>query len=648
MAPKRSKMPRLLPWPTTTLANINPIPPQVLPTCAPSSQSAAVSTYTESVGAGVTGIQSATNLAVCPPSLSQPGWGASEKYGITSPDYPHIEQRTVRSEPASSQPPSSSSSSAAGVSSVATVGGRRFQEVVYRRGSASTLSDLLISPVAQVGAFNHLMDNLVATTSRAPRASCLKMWLRLHHGLFGVESEPFPITQRSLIAVSSILFAANYRSGANYIARAKDRHRELGHQWTSDIQWAELKVNRAFARGSGTDRQSAPLDPTMVSTAIGSLPELPHGLHDPARCILIGSFFLLRELELAAARVGDLTLDMLKRTVTLRLPISKTDQGGAGTSRIWPCCCLGTITVPCAFCCMCCHVESLALKFGVRSTLTSFPLFPSCDGLPVTKAAVVLAIEAMAVHLGLPLLDTLGRRAFGGHSLRVSGAQYLASRGLSLAIICAMGRWGSSAVLRYIGQTASAASLAPHISALLRGESGCGGGSEAIPWNRPRFLRAPCEQAAALDGFELSLSDVSVAIDKLNRNLNMVSATADFIHTHEQNPSLVLNSVSDVVHFIKGNSTNSGTPLSWTTRCGVPFQHKFNFGFIGETERHKHKTCSSCFTSRVSEFADTTAAPPQTIAALPVEEAVCLGSSSSESIDSEPEGPTGAPHPHCR
>lgn len=71
-------MPRLLPWPTTTLANINPIPPQVLPTCAPSSQSAAVSTYTESVGAGVTGIQSATNLAVCPPSLSQPGWGASE------------------------------------------------------------------------------------------------------------------------------------------------------------------------------------------------------------------------------------------------------------------------------------------------------------------------------------------------------------------------------------------------------------------------------------------------------------------------------------------------------------------------------------------------------------------------------------------
>jgi hypothetical protein len=523
----------------------------------------------------------------------------------------------------------------------ACVGGRRFQEVVYRRSSASTLSDLLASPTAQAGAYNLLVNNLVATTSRAPRASWLKMWLRLHHGLFGVGSEPFPVTQHSLIAVSSILFAANYRSGPNYIARAKDKHRELGHLWTSDLQWAERKVNRAFARGSGADRQSAPLDPTMVSTAIGLLPVLPQGLHDPARCILIGSFFLLREMELAAARVGDLTLDLVKRTVTLRLPISKTDQGGAGTSRVWPCCCLGTSAVPCAFCCMRCHVESLALKFGDRSTVTSFPLFPSCDGATVTKAAVVLAIEAMADHLGLPLSDPLGRRAFGGHSLRVSGAQYLASRGLSLAIICAMGRWGSSAVLRYIGQAASAASLAPHVCALLRGEPGSGGGSDAMPWNSPRFLQAPREQAASVEGSVPSLSGVSVAIDKLNRDLNMVSAAADFIRTHVHNPTLVLNSVSDVVHFIQGQSSNSGTPLSWTTRCGVPFQHKFNFGFICETERSKHKTCPRCFTSRVSEFADNTAVPPpRTTAALPVEEAICLGSSSSESSDSESESPT--------
>eukprot|EP00971_Amphidinium_carterae_P236106 4685690-Amphidinium_carterae.1 len=65
---------------------------------------------------------------------------------------------------------------------------------------------------------------------------------------------------------------------------------------------------------------------------------------------------------------------------------------------------------------------------------SSFPLFPAADGTEVAKAAVVLAIETVAEALGLPLYTAGGQRRFGGHSMRVTGAQFLAQRGLDLSI----------------------------------------------------------------------------------------------------------------------------------------------------------------------------------------------------------------------
>eukprot|EP00971_Amphidinium_carterae_P051022 1004536-Amphidinium_carterae.1 len=40
---------------------------------------------------------------------------------------------------------------------------------------------------------------------------------------------------------------------------------------------------------------------------------------------------------------------------------------------------------------------------------------------------------------------------FGGHSWRVSGARFFAAMGVDMAVIKALGRWGSSTVERYIG-----------------------------------------------------------------------------------------------------------------------------------------------------------------------------------------------------
>ena len=68
------------------------------------------------------------------------------------------------------------------------------------------------------------------------------------------------------------------------------------------------------------------------------------------------------------------------------------------------------------------------------------PLFPHVLGQIVDKNAVVSTIEAVAMKLNLPLTSDLGQRLYGGHSLRVGGAQHLAAVGVPLLTIQLLAR----------------------------------------------------------------------------------------------------------------------------------------------------------------------------------------------------------------
>lgn len=73
----------------------------------------------------------------------------------------------------------------------------------------------------------------------------------------------------------------------------------------------------------------------------------------------------------------------------------------------------------------------------------------------MTKAQSISAFRDMASAAGEPLLDKTGpcpRQRFGGHVLRVTGAQFLSRMQVDSATIMLLGRWGSHAVLRYLQQ----------------------------------------------------------------------------------------------------------------------------------------------------------------------------------------------------
>ena len=189
---------------------------------------------------------------------------------------------------------------------------------------------------------------------------------------------------------------------------------------------------------------------------------------------------MLREVELSLARIHHLSfsrgpLGFLE--VTWLLPASKMDPGAVGISRAHGCSC-GTCVLGAPPASLDDSASSLPLSltlcptraaarqvlhaqelrsllstsdpFGPWSLQGEFPLFPTLAGLTLDKVAVVGTVVEAARGLGIPHTDPDGRERFGGHSLRVGGAQSLSRAGIESRDIALLARWGSSTVLEYI------------------------------------------------------------------------------------------------------------------------------------------------------------------------------------------------------
>ena len=66
------------------------------------------------------------------------------------------------------------------------------------------------------------------------------------------------------------------------------------------------------------------------------------------------------------------------------------------------------------------------------------------------KASVAEVVEEIASRLNLPLMADDGRKAFGAHVYRVSGARHLAYRGLELRINALLARRQCEIVFHYV------------------------------------------------------------------------------------------------------------------------------------------------------------------------------------------------------
>ena len=227
-----------------------------------------------------------------------------------------------------------------------------------------------------------------------------------------------------------------------------------GHPWSLLLETSFRKAKRSVLRGIGPGVQAVSLDLELVVALdvddLLNTPAMPLNLID---VFVVHSFFMLREVEASFLKWRHVAVDQSAGTLTLALPISKSDPQAHGCRRSWGCVCpalsssSSSSVSPCAFHSFLRHHDALA-SLGVAWISPDSPLFPDAHGRHCTKAGVVQGYRALGIAIAAKPLK--GQGEVGGHTARVTGARYLAALGIELAIIQLMARHASACIMDYV------------------------------------------------------------------------------------------------------------------------------------------------------------------------------------------------------
>ena len=407
------------------------------------------------------------------------------------------------------------------------------------------------------------MKDLAAPGSRATVESHWSTWTAFHEGWFGRQVPVLPLTTAKIFAVAACFKDGGHRAFRSFAGKAREVHILEGHPWDEELDLARRKASLSVLRGLGVARQSAPFDIVLAlnvckENKVIFPPGAPVGW---SNLITMATFFIMRELEVAAALASHIQIDNEISKVTLRLPISKTDSRAAGCSRSWDCLCPSSgRRVDCPFHAATDQLQLLKEKFGEVLPQT-LPLFPTIDGDTVAKAVIVETLERTVAATGAKIVSENGGRLLGGHSFRVSGAQRLAALGVEVAKIMIMARWAGESVLRYV-QEAPLETLPKEVIALEEQR------------NLVTTLRALRKEVHELS---TKVVDTEAAGEVKVKNLEarIASVSADMVQRVVAEPDRIIiarvaRRYKYKVHTAFGNDFQA-PPADWKTKCGRSF-----------------------------------------------------------------------------
>ena len=273
---------------------------------------------------------------------------------------------------------------------------------------------------------------------------------------FDEAPEVLPLSPQKIRVVGAVLKEADYRSTKNYMSAVKKTHVGTGFKWDEQLELAAANFNRSTTRGLGPVRQSEPLPYERVAACDLNTDLVGHERFpaDASAVFVLATLFLLREIEVAAARFTDMTFNDADLEVRLYLSVSKNDPTAKGTTRPWMCICVdegsSTSHRRCPYHASKHHHAYLmeAFRDALRDD-DEFPLFPDAMGRELDADMVLEFIEAVATLMNEPLYTDKGVRRFGKHSFRATGAVYLALVGTSVEKIQLVGRWSCGVVVHY-------------------------------------------------------------------------------------------------------------------------------------------------------------------------------------------------------
>eukprot|EP00438_Fugacium_kawagutii_P031607 Skav220683 [mRNA] locus=scaffold4902:39183:40898:- [translate_table: standard] len=417
------------------------------------------------------------------------------------------------------------------------------------------------------------------------------------------ELQPWPLCHANLRAFAASLKAGGYRSASVYFqAVCSHQQRHLHTPVDQMLRHTIRDCLRSILRGLGAHRLKDSFNGLKLAEVPISHDETAFDMEDLSHArdmAVIGLWYMLRESEMASAKLSHLSLDSME--VRLKIPIHKTDCFGGLCERTLSCSCRMRQHSLCVW-----HAaERHLIRCQAHTTLTDatrFPLFPTRSGGVGTKHQFITAIRAVIGATGTPLEreDPNGKLVprFHGHVLRVSGAQLLFTAGVHLQLIQLLGRWTSMTILRYTQQAGlnllpgipdivlnnssdlSAFAIAPAVPS----QSGHGAPEQNV---RPRKSQAASSEAPPRSAPVESVDPA--ALQALRDELTQLK---QLVSVKDVRAVYVIRTRSHIVHLGSSHEL-SNPPKSWRTRCGWGYGSS-NFLRICEINSPLRR-CKKCF-----------------------------------------------------
>ena len=276
---------------------------------------------------------------------------------------------------------------------------------------------------------------LAATTMRSRNSKRRKVW-ELANNI--TNQDPLPLNQEIILAVAAALDEAQLQSGDQYIHELKLMHVEAGFEWGAPLERQLFLCKKALKRHRGPEVRAKEVKLGEISEEMwnkkcrGTV-----GHVRPAWSYAWSTIWMLRAVELFQMRAQDVDINFEKKTVAIRITVSKMDQEARGVTRTLGCCGKAACERECPF--------SMAILILAEhcGNKPQEPLFKFAKGGKKTKAHLV---KAWSRELDPQMT---------GHSARRSGAMYYTRLGLAVEEIAFLGRWKSSAVFRYVEEALS-------------------------------------------------------------------------------------------------------------------------------------------------------------------------------------------------
>ena len=212
------------------------------------------------------------------------------------------------------------------------------------RGALPDLS----SSVAREEAVRDLLLDVWAPSTR--KAYEMK-WRTIVRALQPWALAPLPPTREVIVALGAALKLGRYASAESYLVLLKTMAEKQGFTYTAELSRLHRDVVRSCVRGQGG--LVKPL--ALPLTRLGELdlsknePWLSDGPMGPARCVVAGAWFMMREIELSCTRacLVEVRPMSVPPTITWSLPTSKNDTEARGVSRTLGCNCTGSVWASC-------------------------------------------------------------------------------------------------------------------------------------------------------------------------------------------------------------------------------------------------------------------------------------------------------------